>query len=96
MMNLSTRYSNRDVELKRQQLETLIQPQPPTNVLVQGWKNLGNRFLQFLTAGSELRIWQQACRGQSIWFAYDPITNQKRSFYSQEDLRIWLDSRYNG
>lgn len=86
------------LDQQRQRLEVLIQrpgaaPQGSSPVL-QRLMTLGGRVISFLTTNQDLRIWQQTRQGRQIWFAYDPITDQKRQFFSEHELRIWLDSRY--
>lgn len=50
--------------------------------------------MRFFTANQELRIWQRTRNGRQVWFAYDPITEQRRQFFAEEDVRHWLDARY--
>lgn len=91
-MNSTTRTTNSELNRQRQRLETLVQPtQRP---LDQALRTLGDRLLNFFTGTEELRIWQSTRNGHQVWFAHDPITNRTRSFYSEQDVRHWLDNRY--
>ncbi|MGF1567158.1 MAG: hypothetical protein ACFCVD_03635 [Nodosilinea sp.] len=97
-MNSTTNYPNHDLDRQRQRLEALVypntQPEKASSALVQALKTLGGGIVKFLTAQNELRIWQRTRNGRQTWFAYDPITNQTRRFYSEHEVRLWLDNRY--
>lgn len=30
-----------------------------------------------------------------IWQIYDPVTGYKARFYTEQEVRIWLEKRYN-
>ncbi|WP_035986151.1 hypothetical protein [Leptolyngbya sp. KIOST-1] len=98
----TTRNPNRDLQQQRQRLEALVQPtlgsrpihRPIAHGLGQALKQLGDRAMRFFTGQNELRIWQRTRNGQPLWFAHDPVTNRTRSFYSEQDVRTWLDQRY--
>lgn len=102
----TTRKPNRDLQQQRQRLEALVQPtlgtrsvdnsptHGPIHGLGQALKQLGDRTMRFFTGQNELRIWQRTRNGQPLWFAHDPVTNRTRSFYSEQDVRTWLDQRY--
>ena len=96
-MNSSTHYSN-TLEQQRQRFEQLVQqPQQPTaaaNPFVHNLIRLGDRLMRFFTADHQVRIWQRTRNGRPVWFAYDPMTNQKRQFFNEQDVRNWLDTRY--
>jgi hypothetical protein len=98
-MNSTTHHSNHDMELQRQRLEALIQPTAHSKsrraAIAPTLKALGGRLVRFLTAENDLRLWQRTRQGQTVWFAYDPLTNQKHQFLSEPDLRSWLENRYN-
>ncbi|MEA5450497.1 hypothetical protein VB780_18090 [Leptolyngbya sp. CCNP1308] len=93
-MNSTTRTTNSELNRQRQRLETLVQPTPRALGLSQVFRSLGDRLLNFFTGTEELRIWQSTRNGHQVWFAHDPITNRTRSFYSEQDVRQWLDNRY--
>jgi hypothetical protein len=98
----TTRNLNQDLQQQRQRLETLVQPtlgarsihRPIYHGLRQALQQLGDRTMKFFTGQNELRIWQRTRNGQPLWFAHDPVTNRTRSFYSEQDVRTWLDQRY--
>ncbi len=51
--------------------------------------------LRFLVGSSEPKIWQTQRRDQTlIWHVYDPQTQRSEEFFSEEELRIWLEQRY--
>jgi hypothetical protein len=94
-MNSSTNCPN-TLDQQRQRLERLVsysQPGVPGS-FVQHLISLGGSIMRFFTANQELRIWQRTRNGRQVWFAYDPITDQKRQFLAEEDVRRWLDARY--
>ena len=94
-MNSSTNCPN-PLNQQRQRLEHLVRyPQPAAaSPFVQQLISLGGSLMKFFTAGHELRIWQRTRNGRQVWFAYDPITEQKHQFLAEEDVRHWLDTRY--
>ncbi len=93
-MNSTTRTSKSDLRRQRQRLEALVQPAQQPSGLSRALQTLGDRLLSFFTGTTELRIWQRTRHGQPVWFAHDPVTDRTRSFYSEQDLRHWLDTRY--
>ncbi len=97
-MNSTTNYSSYELERQRQQLEALMHPQPQAasrrSPLTQALQTLGARLVRFLTDDKSLRIWQRTRHGNTLWFVYDPMTNQTRRFQAEEDVYVWLDQRY--
>ncbi|MEA5499529.1 hypothetical protein [Limnoraphis robusta] len=56
---------------------------------------LTQAILRFLVGSSEPKIWQTQRRDQTlIWHVYDPQTQRSKEFFSEEELRIWLEQRY--
>jgi hypothetical protein len=59
---------------------------------------IASRIYQFfyqISRGSEPRVWQKInSNGQITWFAYDPETSISKAFSSEQDVRIWLETRY--
>ncbi|NJL44744.1 MAG: hypothetical protein HC922_01350 [Leptolyngbyaceae cyanobacterium SM2_3_12] len=98
-MNSTTQHPNHDFEQQRQRLEALVHPnhhpESAESAWVRAFKTLGGGLVRFLTAQNELRIWQRTRHGRQTWFAYDPMTNKTRQFYSEHEVRLWLDTRYN-
>jgi hypothetical protein len=97
-MNRTTNYSN-NLDLQRQRFEQLMQetghrPAEQKSVFATALTYLGDTIMRFLTSNNELRIWQRTRNGRSTWFAYDPVTDRKRQFYSEQEVRLWLDNRY--
>lgn len=88
----STHYSSYDLEQQRQQLETLVRPQP--SPLITALQRCGQTLVQFLTNGHNPCIQQRRQNGTLVWRVYDPMTQQIQRFYSEDDLRIWLEERY--
>ncbi|QQE66826.1 hypothetical protein GFS31_35290 [Leptolyngbya sp. BL0902] len=89
----STQYSNYDLEQQRQQLEALVRPRPSA-LLRQTLLRLGHACLGWMLPNNSPRIqqrWQNDC---TYWTVYDPVTNRTQRFYSENDLRVWLEGRY--
>jgi hypothetical protein len=87
----STPYSQSNLERQRLQLEALVQtPSGRLNPL----KTWGRIVIHALTAHRSPRIRQRMVQGQLQWVAYDPITQRTRYFLTEQDVRIWLESRY--
>ncbi|MBD2463249.1 hypothetical protein H6G89_19630 [Oscillatoria sp. FACHB-1407] len=56
---------------------------------------LGNMVAR-MAGNSEPQIWQtQGSAGEMLWNVYDPTTDQTSVFYSELEVRTWLDERYN-
>jgi hypothetical protein len=97
-MNSTTNFSN-NFDLQRQRFEQLIQQEATSttrqkSAFSQALINFGSRVVNFLTGEPEIRIWQKTRNGHSVWFAYDPITDKKQRFDSEEAVRQWLECRY--
>ncbi|MEM9948661.1 MAG: hypothetical protein AAF810_21710 [Cyanobacteria bacterium P01_D01_bin.36] len=54
----------------------------------------GKDVLAFFTGTQQLRIWTKSTKQGVVWFAYDPISDQRSGSCSEEELRIWLESRH--
>ncbi len=53
------------------------------------------RVAQWLVGPVEPQIYQRHDRrGKAYYRLYDPKTDQRRLFSSEEDMRIWLDQRF--
>lgn len=60
-----------------------------------GWlKRMGNLLLQFFTDSQQVRIWTKETKAGTVWYAYDPATQRSVSRVSEDDLRAWLEKRY--
>ncbi|MBE9156972.1 hypothetical protein IQ265_09045 [Nodosilinea sp. LEGE 06152] len=44
--------------------------------------------------GHQPKIRETVSGGNKTWQIYDPTTHQKATFYSEDDVRIWLENRY--
>lgn len=65
-----------------------------TSGLPTVFQKVGKTLVDFLTSGNDLRIWTRQRNGHLIWHVYDPMTEQRQQFSSEEDLRFWLENRY--
>lgn len=84
----------------RQHLEQLWR-RPPTphnakqTVSLPRWvETAGRSLIAFFTNNQQMRIWTKDTRTGTLWFAYDPTTEQTVSRTSEEGLRIWLEQRH--
>lgn len=88
-MNSSTSYSH----------TRSLNSSPPKSS-AHGWqwgraiKAIGDKIATFLTTGNELHVWKNQQHGHVIWHVYDPMTERKEQFFSEEELRFWLEQRY--
>jgi len=49
-----------------------------------------------LASQTEPKIWQKKdADGNRIWQIYDPVTGDQARFDTEQELRIWLEKRYN-
>lgn len=59
--------------------------------LEQLWNSLLNTFV----SASEPRIYQKRnAAGELYYKVYDPIARQTNTFFSETEVRVWLDQRY--
>ena len=75
-----------------------LTPTSPISVaktLGQGLAALGRRMQKKLVGSHEPVIEERRDRtGALYWRVYDPITQDRKFFYSEDDVRVWLDQRY--
>lgn len=64
----------------------------PTADILRQW---AQDLLAFLTGSQQLRIWTKSTKQGVKWFAYDPASDQRIADCSEDDLRVWLESRYH-
>lgn len=77
-------------------------PTSPSNLvtfnrtLSWNWlRRIGEFLVQQLSQQHELRIEQIVDRkGNVFWEIYDPTSQQTRQFYSETEVRRWLDQRF--
>ncbi|HEY9764258.1 MAG TPA: hypothetical protein V6D07_17140 [Trichocoleus sp.] len=86
-MNSYTHYPNQSSLDRDSSLES-------SSSLLTAVKRAGQAFVEFLTSGNDLRIWTRQRNGHLIWHVYDPMTEQRQQFSSEEELRSWLENRY--
>jgi hypothetical protein len=84
------------LEYKKLELIPLDEPewgrQPALlSFLSQAWRSL----MMALEQPAEPEIWQSCDRqGNTLWNAYDPMTDKQFQWSSDQELRIWLEERY--
>ena len=63
--------------------------------LRQSLSALGRSLQNLFLSGHEPVIEEKRDRaGTLYWRVYDPITQNRRFFYSEDEIRVWLDQRY--
>ncbi|MFO7088500.1 hypothetical protein B9R42_03825 [Arthrospira platensis PCC 7345] len=51
---------------------------------------------KFLVGSRDITISQSYDQdGDLVWDVYDPFTRTNQRFYVEQDVRVWLESRYN-
>ena len=51
--------------------------------------------LAYLCGSTDLSVTVKRDRsGHRVFLAYDPVTQQRHSFSSEQELRVWIDQRY--
>jgi len=59
------------------------------------WQTLGYRLMSYFSGSSDPQIRQRTYGNQLVWHVYDPITGREWKFSTEQEVRIWLDERYN-
>ena len=84
--------------LEYQRLELIIPPSTPRSKKQLSWQRLiaaCDAFLQALVRPTEPRIWHTRDGVGNVWWsAYDPATNRIIQNVSEEQIRVWLEQRY--
>ncbi|MBE9061907.1 hypothetical protein [cf. Phormidesmis sp. LEGE 11477] len=58
------------------------------------WARTGQYLVDFLTGQQSLSIRQQTTTtGELQWIIYDPVTQTRLSFSSEQAVRVWLEER---
>lgn len=85
----------------RQQLEKTWQRSPaertatPVNAAPQPWlRKLGHWLVDNLTSSQQLRVWTKQTATGVQWHAYDPIRDRKAICNSEEEMRVWIETRH--
>ncbi|MGF1495469.1 MAG: hypothetical protein ACFB8W_01410 [Elainellaceae cyanobacterium] len=61
-----------------------------------GLRNCWLGLLTALTPSTDPRVSRVTnAEGQTLWRVYDPVDQQSACLYSEAELRIWLEQRYN-
>jgi len=58
------------------------------------WQSLGHQLMSYFSGSSEPQIRQRTYGDQLVWHVYDPTTRQEWQFYSEKEVRVWLEQRY--
>ncbi len=78
-----------------------VRPNHDVSVLWKRFAQLFNisglleRMATWLTTPAEPQIYKRRGRNGKVYYRlYDPRTDQRRVFSSEEDIRIWFEQRY--
>jgi hypothetical protein len=91
--------------MKSEPLELSISTQPSSTLVNQSnakavakhLRQLSRWCCQVLTIQQTLQITQRSCpQGTPPWHVYDPTTQTHRWFWSEAEVRYWLDTRHLG
>ena len=56
---------------------------------------VGGALLTYLCGSTDLSVAaKRDLRGNTLFIAYDPVSQQRRTFSSEQELRVWDDQRY--
>jgi hypothetical protein len=76
------------------QAGSLYDPRRLPQAVVQSGRQLCRTVLDFLAASDDPHVWRSHDRNGETWNAYDPVTGKQILRASEEELRMWLESRY--
>ena len=69
--------------------------QPSSRLKSSRFKRGLTQLLDFFTGKAEVSIrQQQSLDGTVQWIVYDPGSNDRRVFYSEQAVRAWLEQRH--
>ncbi|VXD23526.1 hypothetical protein [Planktothrix paucivesiculata] len=64
--------------------------------IIHSLKSITAIFMNAFASPTEPKIWQKKdADGNMIWQIYDPVTGYKARFDTEQEIRIWLEKRYN-
>ena len=74
-------------------------PVKPSERLIDALKQkasqLGDIAIQLLTPQPNMQVRKRCIKGLTTLVVYDRMTERRLQFTCEEDLRIWIDNRYN-
>jgi hypothetical protein len=59
------------------------------------WNRIGQTVRHWLNTSPEPRVRMKYSAGQAHWRVYDPTTQRSERFETEQEVRIWLEQRYN-
>lgn len=64
--------------------------------IIQSLTSIMAIFVNAFASPTEPKIWQKKdAEGNIIWQTYDPVTGDQARFDTEQEVRIWLEKRYN-
>jgi hypothetical protein len=59
------------------------------------WNQIGQTFRHWLNTSPEPRVRMKYHAGQTYWQVYDPTTQRSEQLATEQEVRVWLEQRYN-
>jgi hypothetical protein len=59
------------------------------------WQQMAQAIGNWFNTSPEPRIRHKYQAGQSYWQVYDPTTQRSERFATEQEVRVWLEQRYN-
>ncbi|MGK7891587.1 MAG: hypothetical protein AB4042_19840 [Leptolyngbyaceae cyanobacterium] len=89
-----------DQQIRYQELELVAGRSPrvphPIKTLATRLGQSAQGVLRWFTPSHDPHIWTTTLKGgQTCWHVYDPVDQQRLTLISEEEVRVWLDNRYN-
>jgi len=89
-----------DQQIRYQKLELVSSQSLNVPNTIKSWgtglSQVFQRVLGWFAPSHEPHIWSTTANdGQTCWHIYDPMYQQRLTMVSEEEVRIWLDERYN-
>jgi hypothetical protein len=64
--------------------------------ILNSLKQITAIFFNALVSKPEPKIWQKKdAEGNIIWHTYDPVSGYQARFDTEQEVRVWLEERYN-
>lgn len=89
--------SDRQLNLENRKFFFHKKIKTPVNYLklLSELNQLFQRLTKVILGSNELQIWETCDdSGNSLWHAYDPVTERYTSVNSEAEIRAWIEQRY--
>lgn len=86
------------LNLTKQKLERILTDSnialPQESGLSIALKQVGSALVNFFAGSHQPQISTVVRNGQTLWKAYDPVTQESTHFSSEAEVLAWLEQRY--